>query len=89
MTIRGCFFPQDQYMELVYRGLTDKRGRVKLLPPALIKPQKLWTGKQVAALCLSLRGWGLGCLQLQYMQLMYYYFYYVFCIELRDIKVKM
>lgn len=47
MTIRDCFFQQDQYMELVYRGLTDKRGRIKLLPPALIKPRKLWTGKQV------------------------------------------
>ncbi|TST60384.1 DNA-directed RNA polymerase I subunit RPA1 [Bagarius yarrelli] len=52
MTIRGCFFPRDQYMELVYRGLTDKRGRVKLLPPALIKPQKLWTGKQVVSTLL-------------------------------------
>ncbi|XP_053361431.1 DNA-directed RNA polymerase I subunit RPA1 [Clarias gariepinus] len=52
MTIRDCFFPKDQYMELVYRGLTDKRGRVKLLPPALIKPQKLWTGKQVVSTLL-------------------------------------
>lgn len=68
MTIRDCFFPKDQYMELVYRGLTDKRGRVKLLPPALIKPQKLWTGKQVPALFLFLNHranegcWGVGCL---------------------------
>ncbi|KAF7707147.1 DNA-directed RNA polymerase I subunit RPA1 [Silurus meridionalis] len=52
MTIRDCFFQQDQYMELVYRGLTDKRGRVKLLPPALIKPQKLWTGKQLVSTLL-------------------------------------
>lgn len=34
-------------MELVYRGLTDKVGRVKLLPPAILKPFPLWTGKQV------------------------------------------
>ena len=47
MTIRGCFFSKDQYTELVYRGLTDKVGRVKLLPPAIIKPHPLWTGKQV------------------------------------------
>lgn len=47
MTLRGCFFTHDQYMELVYRGLTDLRGRVKLLPPSLLKPQALWTGKQV------------------------------------------
>lgn len=47
MTIRGCFFTRDQYTELVYRGLTDKPGRIRLLPPALLKPQRLWTGKQV------------------------------------------
>ncbi|NWS67386.1 RPA1 polymerase, partial [Crotophaga sulcirostris] len=47
MTIRGCFFTREQYMELVYRGLTDKKGRIKILPPAIMKPQRLWTGKQV------------------------------------------
>lgn len=47
MTIRGCFFTRVQYTELVYRGLTDKRGRIKLLPPAILKPHQLWTGKQV------------------------------------------
>ncbi|NWR71499.1 RPA1 polymerase, partial [Centropus unirufus] len=47
MTIRGCFFTREQYMELVYRGLTDKNGRIKILPPAIMKPQQLWTGKQV------------------------------------------
>lgn len=52
MTIRGCFFTKDQYTELVYRGLTDQAGRVKLLPPAVLKPQQLWTGKQVSgSLC--------------------------------------
>ncbi|XP_057705889.1 DNA-directed RNA polymerase I subunit RPA1 isoform X1 [Corythoichthys intestinalis] len=52
MTIRGCFFTRDQYTELVYRGLTDKIGRIKLLPPAILKPQKLWTGKQVVSTLL-------------------------------------
>ncbi|NXW88671.1 RPA1 polymerase, partial [Alopecoenas beccarii] len=47
MTIRGCFFTREQYMELVYRGLTDKKGRIKIFPPAIMKPQRLWTGKQV------------------------------------------
>ncbi|NXS53970.1 RPA1 polymerase, partial [Brachypteracias leptosomus] len=47
MTIRGCFFTREQYMELVYRGLTDKKGRIKIVPPAIMKPQRLWTGKQV------------------------------------------
>uniref|UniRef100_A0A1A8FWF2 DNA-directed RNA polymerase I subunit RPA1 n=2 Tax=Nothobranchius korthausae TaxID=1143690 RepID=A0A1A8FWF2_9TELE len=52
MTIRGCFFTRDQYTQLVYRGLTDKAGRVKLLPPAIFKPQCLWTGKQVVSTLL-------------------------------------
>uniref|UniRef100_A0A1A7WFT6 DNA-directed RNA polymerase subunit n=1 Tax=Iconisemion striatum TaxID=60296 RepID=A0A1A7WFT6_9TELE len=52
MTIRGCFFTRDQYTQLVYRGLTDKVGRVKLLPPAVLKPQHLWTGKQVVSTLL-------------------------------------
>lgn len=52
MTIRGCFFSRDQYTELVYRGLTDKQGRVQLLPPAIIKPYPLWTGKQVVSTLL-------------------------------------
>uniref|UniRef100_A0A8C3JZU5 DNA-directed RNA polymerase subunit n=1 Tax=Calidris pygmaea TaxID=425635 RepID=A0A8C3JZU5_9CHAR len=52
MTIRGCFFTRDQYMELVYRGLTDKKGRIKIFPPAIMKPQRLWTGKQVVSTLL-------------------------------------
>ncbi|XP_055974137.1 DNA-directed RNA polymerase I subunit RPA1 [Sorex fumeus] len=52
MTIRGCFFTREQYMELVYRGLTDKVGRVKIFPPAILKPCPLWTGKQVVSTLL-------------------------------------
>nr|XP_013006968.1 DNA-directed RNA polymerase I subunit RPA1 [Cavia porcellus] len=52
MTIRGCFFNREQYMELVYRGLTDRVGRVKLFPPAILKPFPLWTGKQVVSTLL-------------------------------------
>uniref|UniRef100_A0A452TPE3 DNA-directed RNA polymerase subunit n=1 Tax=Ursus maritimus TaxID=29073 RepID=A0A452TPE3_URSMA len=52
MTIRGCFFTREQYMELLYRGLTDKVGRVKLFPPAILKPFPLWTGKQVVSTLL-------------------------------------
>ncbi|KFV62043.1 DNA-directed RNA polymerase I subunit RPA1, partial [Dryobates pubescens] len=52
MTIRGCCFTREQYMELVYRGLTDKTGRIKTFPPAIMKPQRLWTGKQVVSTLL-------------------------------------
>ncbi|XP_060138282.1 DNA-directed RNA polymerase I subunit RPA1 [Zootoca vivipara] len=52
MTTRGCFFTREQYVELVYQGLVDKKGMVKLLPPAIIKPLHLWTGKQVVSTLL-------------------------------------
>ncbi|XP_036079826.1 DNA-directed RNA polymerase I subunit RPA1 [Rousettus aegyptiacus] len=52
MTTRGCFFTREQYIQLVYRGLTDKVGRVKLFPPAILKPFPLWTGKQVVSTLL-------------------------------------
>ncbi|KAF4791332.1 RNA polymerase I subunit A [Turdus rufiventris] len=52
MTLRGCFFTREQYMELVYRGLTDKKGKIKIFPPAIMKPQRLWTGKQVVSTLL-------------------------------------
>ncbi|KAM4622215.1 DNA-directed RNA polymerase I subunit RPA1 [Polymixia lowei] len=52
MTIRDCFFSRAQYTELVYRGLTDRPGRVQLQPPAILKPQQLWTGKQVVSTLL-------------------------------------
>ncbi|KAM6201574.1 LOW QUALITY PROTEIN: DNA-directed RNA polymerase I subunit RPA1 [Rhynchocyon petersi] len=52
MTTRGCFFTREQYMELVYRGLTDKVGHVTTLPPAILKPLPLWTGKQVVSTLL-------------------------------------
>ncbi|OXB78798.1 UNVERIFIED_CONTAM: hypothetical protein H355_011816 [Colinus virginianus] len=52
MTTRGCFFTREQYLELVYRGLTDKKGRIKTFPPAIMKPQRLWTGKQVVSTLL-------------------------------------
>ncbi|KAG8139759.1 hypothetical protein E2320_002514, partial [Naja naja] len=52
MTTRGCFFTREQYVELVYQGLMDKKGKVKLLSPAVIKPRCLWTGKQVVSTLL-------------------------------------
>uniref|UniRef100_A0A4W3IH92 DNA-directed RNA polymerase subunit n=1 Tax=Callorhinchus milii TaxID=7868 RepID=A0A4W3IH92_CALMI len=52
MTVRSCFFNREQYMALVYRGLTDGKGRIKILCPAVIKPYPLWTGKQVVSTLL-------------------------------------
>lgn len=47
MSIRGRFFSKDDYHQLVYQGLSHKSGDIKLLPPTIIKPVKLWSGKQI------------------------------------------
>ncbi|CDS42506.1 DNA directed RNA polymerase I subunit RPA1 [Echinococcus multilocularis] len=58
LTIRDCFFDEDEYLDLVYNGLyasVAEDGCVPdaiLLPPALLKPNRLWTGKQVVSTLL-------------------------------------
>lgn len=47
ITMRGRFFNRDDYQQLVYQGLSHKRGQLKLLPPTIIKPIPLWSGKQI------------------------------------------
>ncbi|SPP75301.1 DNA-directed RNA polymerase I subunit RPA1 [Drosophila guanche] len=47
LSIRGRFFNREDYQQLVFQGLSNLKGDVKLLPPALIKPATLWSGKQV------------------------------------------
>lgn len=47
MTMRGRFFNREDYQQLVFQGLSDKRGEIKLLRPAILKPAQLWSGKQV------------------------------------------
>lgn len=47
MSMRGRFFSKDDYQQLVYQGLNHKAGHIKFLPPTIIKPIKLWSGKQI------------------------------------------
>lgn len=47
MSMRGRFFSREDYHQLVFQGLTSKPGNVKLLPPTILKPYKLWSGKQI------------------------------------------
>ncbi|XP_034944340.1 DNA-directed RNA polymerase I subunit RPA1 [Chelonus insularis] len=47
LTCRGRFFSKADYMQLVYSGLNDHFGDIILLPPTIIKPIQLWSGKQV------------------------------------------
>ncbi|XP_033736783.1 DNA-directed RNA polymerase I subunit RPA1-like [Pecten maximus] len=47
LTLRGRFFTRQEYCQLVFSALVDKKGPVKTIPPSIIKPCKLWSGKQV------------------------------------------
>lgn len=47
LTIRGQFFSRTHYTQLVYAALSTVQGDITLLPPSIIKPSSLWSGKQV------------------------------------------
>ncbi|GBP50286.1 DNA-directed RNA polymerase I subunit RPA1 [Eumeta japonica] len=47
MSLRGTFFNKSDYQQLVFQALSNYKGEIKLLPPAILKPQLLWSGKQV------------------------------------------
>lgn len=52
MTMKETFFTASEYSRLIYECVAqDCSGswEVWMEPPALLKPQKLWTGKQVCA----------------------------------------
>jgi len=58
LSCKDTFLQKDEYMQLVYAGLRElieegALGRAKLLPPAMIKPKILWTGKQVVSTILK------------------------------------
>ena len=52
MTIRGRFFTRGEYQQWVFNALADLPGRIKLLPPAMLKPELLWSGKQIISTIL-------------------------------------
>ncbi|XP_014257443.1 DNA-directed RNA polymerase I subunit RPA1 [Cimex lectularius] len=47
LTTRGRFFNREQYMQLAFQGLSYLQGDIKTLPPCIMKPQRLWSGKQI------------------------------------------
>lgn len=47
MSLRGTFFSKADYQQLVLQALSNHRGEIKLLPPTILKPVTLWSGKQV------------------------------------------
>ncbi|KAL3210995.1 hypothetical protein MRX96_008502 [Rhipicephalus microplus] len=46
LTMQGRFFTREDYNQLVFGALTFVKTGIKLLPPAIQKPETLWTGKQ-------------------------------------------
>jgi len=53
MSLRGRFFPRGDYQQLVYGALVDLPGKIKLYPPAILKPQELWSGKQIISTVIT------------------------------------
>ncbi|XP_075169735.1 RNA polymerase I subunit RpI1 [Haematobia irritans] len=47
LSIRGRFFNREDYQQLVYQGLSHIKTNITLLPPTIIKPIQLWSGKQI------------------------------------------
>ena len=52
LTIRGNFFERGQYQQLVNMALIGHNRRIKVLPPAIVKPIPLWSGKQLISTIL-------------------------------------
>eukprot|EP00795_Rhopilema_esculentum_P016610 gene16610-8039_t len=52
MTSRGVLFNKEDYHQLVFGALTDKPGKLVVLPPCILKPERLWSGKQVISTVL-------------------------------------
>ncbi|ODV90235.1 hypothetical protein CANCADRAFT_103917 [Tortispora caseinolytica NRRL Y-17796] len=52
LTSKDTFFTREEYQQLIYGSLRPEdghttTGRIITLPPAIIKPKPMWTGKQV------------------------------------------
>lgn len=47
LSLRGRFFNRAEYHQLVLQGLSTIPGKIKLLPPAILKPKVMWSGKQI------------------------------------------
>lgn len=47
LSLRGRFFNREDYYQMVYQAFPRIASEIKLLPPAIIKPVPLWSGKQI------------------------------------------
>jgi DNA-directed RNA polymerase I subunit RPA1 len=53
MLCKDGWYDRDMYQQLIYHAVGDNMGRVILEPPAMIKPKRMWTGKQLVTTMLS------------------------------------
>lgn len=51
LTMRGNFFTKEEYHQLVYNAIPFV-PKIETLPPCIMKPQFLWSGKQVISTVL-------------------------------------
>ena len=47
LTVRGRFFNKGDYQQLVYGALSFTNRPIRFLPPAILRPAQLWSGKQI------------------------------------------
>ncbi|KPM03307.1 DNA-directed RNA polymerase I subunit RPA1-like protein [Sarcoptes scabiei] len=52
LTTRGRFFNKNDYQELIYGSLSFLNCKIDYLPPAIYKPERLWSGKQIISTLL-------------------------------------
>lgn len=52
LTIRGRFFTREEYSELIWCAMSDSKRQILTVPPTILKPKPLWTGKQVISTLL-------------------------------------
>ncbi|GAA5886048.1 hypothetical protein JCM5296_007073 [Sporobolomyces johnsonii] len=58
LTNKDTFFSREQYYQLIYGALRPEddytgEGTVKTVPPAILKPKPMWTGKQIMSTILK------------------------------------
>ncbi|KAF1745324.1 LOW QUALITY PROTEIN: hypothetical protein MXB_5277 [Myxobolus squamalis] len=52
MTVRDRFITKQQYQKIIYSSLVETDHLILCLPPAIQKPELLWTGKQIISTLL-------------------------------------
>jgi DNA-directed RNA polymerase I subunit RPA1 len=52
MTMRGAVFEKEHYQQLVFSAIPYTDRVIQMLPPAIMKPVQLWTGKQIISTVL-------------------------------------